>query len=238
MKQRQPGKLGFTLPEVIIAIIILSTTSIAVLSTVIFLMGMIELNNNQIIATNLAREGLEIVRNQRDTNWRYWSGSLRNSWNNGFDGITSFDRETKVLSTINMVTPANVEHLFFAVEPNPISITLIDADVTQDGAQETTVENICDSPDERYRLFYNATDGYHTTEQAGDTASPFYRVLVVTHYDNTMSITQPDNTDAEKNANVIKATSIVTYCHNDTPRTTELETYLTDWYQRSSQTDT
>jgi len=90
---------GQTLIETIVAIGILTTGIIGGLSLAIFALGASDVAIKQIVATNLAREGIEIVRNMRDTNWL--EGTLSDcssgighpnqdcytSWADGFPGI-------------------------------------------------------------------------------------------------------------------------------------------------------
>lgn len=72
---------GETLIETIIALSILAI-GITIASTVI-LNSMRNLTNakNRVIAINLAREGIEAMRNVRDTNWLYYSDRRRQCWN-------------------------------------------------------------------------------------------------------------------------------------------------------------
>jgi hypothetical protein len=60
---------GQTLIETIIAIFVLTTALVSSLALVIYVLSNSGLNQNQIIATNLAREGVEIMRKRRDSNW-------------------------------------------------------------------------------------------------------------------------------------------------------------------------
>lgn len=239
MKKQLRSKPGFTLPEVIIALMVLSMTSIAAVNAIIYIFGFIQLNQSQIIATNLAREGIEIIRNQRDTNWMYWSGSMRDSWNNSFDGVTDIDRsDMSIDAPIVAVNPESVEHLYYIVQRNPFDIELVLSDENGDGNRAETIEDLCANPDDAYRLYYNDADGYNINNDAGDAETSFYRTVEITYFDEDMNITEPDNSYAgHNNANVVRVVSMVGYCHNGTVRLTELETYLTDWYQRTSQTD-
>ncbi len=71
------NKRGFTLTEVMIAMAILS---VAIVSTSNLLVGLISSNRNNVAtlqAYYLAQEGLEAIRNIRDTNWLHnvpWNG--------------------------------------------------------------------------------------------------------------------------------------------------------------------
>jgi prepilin-type N-terminal cleavage/methylation domain-containing protein len=60
---------GFTLMEVIVAVAVITTAIVGAMALVSFSVSSISLNKSKITATNLAQEGLEIVRNIRDSNW-------------------------------------------------------------------------------------------------------------------------------------------------------------------------
>ncbi len=63
------GDAGFTLIEGIIATGIISTALIVGLSLAYSNLTAAQANSDRIIAANLAREGLEVMRNVRDSNW-------------------------------------------------------------------------------------------------------------------------------------------------------------------------
>lgn len=80
---------GFTLTEVMIGIMILT---VAIVSATSLLVGLISTNQNNLTtlqAYYLAQEGLEAVRNIRDTNWLHnlgWMGKdSQQLWGNKFD---------------------------------------------------------------------------------------------------------------------------------------------------------
>lgn len=253
---KRKQKPGFTLPEVIIAVMILSMTSVASVNLIIFLMQFAELNNNSVIATNLAREGIEIVRNQRDTNWMRWGGSLRESWDNGFDGAT--DIKGEIYAYPGDIVPAsptvdlNTRYFYFLGDRSagqsvagPITLELWKA---TDSANE--IEDILDESaafgtnDGLHRLYYNPDQGFvHDTLANEET--DFYRVIEVSYYQADYVTTFPegatpssaDNMYSTNDANTAKVRSIVGYKHNGRWKYITLETYLTDWYMRDSQND-
>jgi type II secretory pathway pseudopilin PulG len=63
---------GQTLIETIAAIFILTTALTAGLALTIYVLANSEVNENELVATELAREGVEVVRMMRDTNWLAW----------------------------------------------------------------------------------------------------------------------------------------------------------------------
>ncbi len=73
---------GYTILEVLVALSILITGIFAVLTLTVSSMSNTDAALDYLVAGNLAREGIELVRNKRDTNW-YLSG-------NAFDaGLTN-----------------------------------------------------------------------------------------------------------------------------------------------------
>ncbi|MFH0923395.1 MAG: hypothetical protein V1825_01545 [Candidatus Falkowbacteria bacterium] len=62
-------KNGFSVLEVLIAVLIITMGMIGVLSLVLQNIQVQHINKNNLIASQLAQEGIELVRNIRDTNW-------------------------------------------------------------------------------------------------------------------------------------------------------------------------
>lgn len=84
---RKKNNQGQTLMETILAIGLLTTVVIGCLGLGIYSVRIGRFSQNQLIAANLAREGLEYVRNVRDTNWlkgQAWdtnlSGCATSNW--------------------------------------------------------------------------------------------------------------------------------------------------------------
>ena len=81
MKNNNNKKSAFSLLE---TIVVLAVVTIGLLSIMTLMTNSLKaqtLNRNTLVAYNLAQEGLELIRNVRDTNWR--SGL---TWNQGFVG--------------------------------------------------------------------------------------------------------------------------------------------------------
>ncbi|MEK7097409.1 MAG: type II secretion system protein [Patescibacteria group bacterium] len=79
---------GFTLLEVIVVIFIVSLGLLGVLSLTTQNIRVQYINKNNLIASQLAQEGLELARNIRDTNWLIPG----NDWNQGLaDGTYKID---------------------------------------------------------------------------------------------------------------------------------------------------
>ena len=68
-KKTAMNNKGFTLIETIVAIAILTTGILGGLALAVYALGASDVALKQIIATHLAREGIEAVRSRRDRNW-------------------------------------------------------------------------------------------------------------------------------------------------------------------------
>ncbi|MCF7795407.1 hypothetical protein K9M50_03545 [Patescibacteria group bacterium] len=63
------NKAGFSLMEVMSVLFIVMVGMVGVMSLVLQNIQVKEINTNRIIAHQLAQEGIELIRKQRDTNW-------------------------------------------------------------------------------------------------------------------------------------------------------------------------
>lgn len=72
MKKR---KYWFTMLEVILVLMIISTALISVITGVARTVNYVSEMKQRTLALNLAKEGIETVYNIRDTNWRRWSAT-------------------------------------------------------------------------------------------------------------------------------------------------------------------
>ncbi|MEK7583844.1 MAG: hypothetical protein AAB490_01250, partial [Patescibacteria group bacterium] len=80
---------GFTLIEGIISIGIISTAMMVGLGLAVSNLTAAQANSDRIIAANLAREGIEVVRHVRDSNWLRQDANVDKDGNTG-DGILTF----------------------------------------------------------------------------------------------------------------------------------------------------
>ena len=74
---------GFTLMEAIVAIFLITTGIVGVLALVTQTISSATLSTQRLTAAYLAQEGIEIVRNIRDTNWLEQYTNPANSWDEG-----------------------------------------------------------------------------------------------------------------------------------------------------------
>ncbi len=79
-KIKMKKKVGFTLIEVIIVLIILSTGIITAVEVIRYGLNFMDKTRKKVIAINLAREGMEWMYNIRDTNFKRWAGLKDKCW--------------------------------------------------------------------------------------------------------------------------------------------------------------
>jgi len=80
------GRRGFTLIEIMVAILVMSVGILGVFSLVPMAISLGTDNSDKFTASQLALEGLEIVRNIRDSNWLEQNIDPDNAWNEGLMG--------------------------------------------------------------------------------------------------------------------------------------------------------
>ncbi|KPJ71791.1 hypothetical protein AMJ50_00425 [Parcubacteria bacterium DG_74_3] len=73
---------GFTMMEVLAAIFVITTGILGVFSLVQQVISLTTISSSRLVATYLTQEGLEIVRNIRDTNWLQ-ARSATTTWEDG-----------------------------------------------------------------------------------------------------------------------------------------------------------
>lgn len=100
MIKNKKNLLGQGLMEVIVAIAIITTGIAGTITLTYSNLRSNETSFNQIVAANLAREGIEVIRNIRDENWlqgKTWIQGFKNMTANptDYDGIINFDKATK-----------------------------------------------------------------------------------------------------------------------------------------------
>ena len=129
---------------------------------------------NKILAINIAREGIEGVRNIRDTNWLKYSGDRRNKWlcyNTNYNN--NWDKEC-----------GNNIYEYFSIDfdENHKSFFLKDPDGLNDTIESQELLNLKDTSTDwsEYRLYKDSNSRY--THNAGTLSNPnpatiFYRQI-------------------------------------------------------------
>ncbi|MBU0722425.1 hypothetical protein KKA93_03155 [Patescibacteria group bacterium] len=90
---------GISILEVVVAMMIITMGMVGVLSLVIQNVKAQYINKNVLIASGLAQEGLELVRNARDLNWL----TPGNDWNKDIAGTYTIDygRHINIVNSID-----------------------------------------------------------------------------------------------------------------------------------------
>jgi type II secretory pathway pseudopilin PulG len=101
------NKRGETIAETIIALVILTVGITLASGMMASSMRNMHSSKNRVIAVNIAREGIEAVRNIRDTNWLKFSGHRRDCWNHMpiAMGNGSTDADVCTKTTPNWIQP-------------------------------------------------------------------------------------------------------------------------------------
>ncbi len=105
------GQTGFTLVELVIALSVFTVGIMATFTLSLANVNTADENYQDILAANLAREGIELVRNIRDTNWLRMEanddcdlntpGTQICSWNHGLDwGISKVQYNSSALAEV------------------------------------------------------------------------------------------------------------------------------------------
>lgn len=97
---------GFTLLEVVIAIFIFLVGVTGTLFLITRTVGQMNLFPSQLIASYLTQEGIEIIRNIRDTNYLEQATDAANPWNEGLTGCST-GTSCEADYTTGSVTDAN-----------------------------------------------------------------------------------------------------------------------------------
>ncbi|MBX4205129.1 MAG: type II secretion system GspH family protein [Candidatus Doudnabacteria bacterium] len=193
MMRKTNSQSGQTLLETIIAIFILTTVLTAGLSLTIYSLSHSDRTGEEIIATNLAREAIDVVRNMRDTNWLESDG--RATYDLATDcaiGANTFSCFPKAWEGVPL--SAGSSHYYpltagtYRLEFDPV----------------TNSWNLAVSP-VSYAM-YRDTDGYYSYSALGAVGVPIYsRKIVITHiYGNPFSAS-----DNPTNLSELRVTAVV-----------------------------
>ncbi|MCK5472059.1 hypothetical protein KAI54_02630 [Candidatus Gracilibacteria bacterium] len=208
------SRKGETLVEVSVALVLLVVGALSALR----LLGLAGISNQitkeRVIATNLAREGLEAVRNIRDTNWLRFAGERRRCWNN-LDASSCLDGNSDGIPD----DPIEHQKYYFTKFDNVNFRWELDATGL---VARLDLRNGLDASDSGYRLQLNANGVYNHDAVGTDT---IYFREIYTEY------IEPDQTlAANESANILRVTSKVEWIDrgkiNDVTLTTLLADYL------------
>lgn len=92
LKRQNSQRPAFTLLETVTVLFIISVGLVGILSLTVKSANVQNSNKNLLIASQLAQEGLELVRNVRDTNWLLSTSSAPIAWDRYIEGSPSGNR--------------------------------------------------------------------------------------------------------------------------------------------------
>lgn len=196
---------GQTLVETMVAIFILVMGITAALGLAIYSLNATSLVNKQIVGMGLAREGMEAVKNMRDTNWLQ-SGQFDGSCNCYLDWESSY----------------------YNIKPNGSQTYVLNSHPTALPYWSLTQES------SNFRLSYDSTVAsgkYYFPNSIGGTAGDYYRRITLTENSSAPYNATSPRLDVITDVwwNDKKCPSAPTYEQSKTSCRIRLQTYLTNW---------
>jgi len=199
----------------------------------------INTSKNRVIAVNLAREGIEAVRNMRDTNWLKYSSKRRTCWNhmpssnpaeacNGDSPITpgryivykSEDQRWR-LQQINEADTFDETFLY-----------TVDIDTSFDTDSDGNKENDSDMYNHRISDIDDEFDNY-ALGRKNATLTTFHRIITIDYLDNNGTPLGEGNPVTDE-YNRMEVTADITWARGGVTHSTELKTHLTDYLGRDN----
>lgn len=211
---------GFTLPEVLVSLAVLTMVIVASTNLVVSIIRTNNDNINTLMAYGLAQEGLEGFRNVRDSNWLL---------------SADFEGMVKWTNIWGVDFPLKAEEKFYVIDLfnlGDASQNIVDSVDQITGNAPWRLEDVDDSELDKESLvkkfFATGDSGFRYGHKAIKSRfendfdeTPFHRYLVVKglEYDEDNKLTQ------------MRVTSIVYWKDGGRDRRVELTTELTDWNQ-------
>ncbi len=240
---------GDSILEVVIATALLSTVLIATFSILDRAVRTNANVKNRIIALNIAREGIEAVRNIRDTNWLKYSGDRRGKW-------LCLDTTGDPNSCLNTTTGNTIDSgdtgTYYLVEFNDASGRYYLSLNEEGGGTISQSEiDISTGPDPHpfYRLFIDPSTNRYTYTDAGNGRTEFHRQIYIEKLNpynggstpcfcDGVNSTCVSNEDRDGTNNCeeghIKVVSKVQWKEEGRTRTSTLEAHLYDFFERDA----
>ena len=230
---------GESLLEVVVAVTFLTVVFASIFSVLIRASATNTNVVNRVVAINIAREGMEAVRNIRDTNWLKYSGDRRGKW--------------LCLDTIDeTLLPSPLTHLDNIKTLSACSSGIVSASMnfikTEDGVYrvafssagryllEPTGETLTENkilPEEEFRL-HQDINGRFSHDNTGEIL-PFYRQIKLVPETRALA-TDPCDPDTESCPQDVRLRVLVRvqWIEGNSVRSIDLETYLYDFLGRDS----
>jgi len=187
-------------------------------------------SRDRIMAVNIAREGLEAVRNIRDTNWLKFSGNRRECWNHLPQSSASDTCDANTASlliapdTYLVYRDINKRWRLLTQDTRDAQLFTMDIDPNTDSDGDGKKQNDAD--------IYNPK----ITPALGGSDDPWGSQTDKSLFKRTITIGYLDNTDGTGSVsdNRMVVTSTVTWVTSQGTSTVELTTHLTDYLGRDN----
>lgn len=203
---------AFSIIEVMIWILIFTSWMISIYLVIDWSLNLVEDSKNKIIASNLAREDIEIIKNIRNTNFdsyrNWWYFDVWNDWT--FENIFETEKNY-ILSNDNIVSNENYIS-------NDINIKM--EELT--GVPEVSIENIKNGTIENINLKLIEWSYYSYSSYTNWEKTPFYKYTTIT------PIEYIKNNEDILNQKAVKVTTKVYWYYKDL-KDVEVSTILTNW---------
>lgn len=211
---------GVSLIETLVALFILVLGVTAALSLVGYVSNITAATRYKIIATNLAREGIEAVRNIRDSNWVFYgAGGARDHWD---DWDSSWKQRDKTTTP----TPGQELRYKLVLQAGGASESVTDPSLAY-----KLIPLLNPNSDEEARVYVRKGGAglpedaaFYTQNEGEGEATIFARRI---------SIRYPFTPAAEGN-NLVEVTSKVSWRDGERQSQVTLVTNLSDWWQRDN----
>lgn len=209
---------GETIIEVLVATLIFA---IVVVSTFVAISHAFSSSSNihhRLQALNMAREGIEAVRNIRDTNWLKYSGDRRGKWMCIDTASTDCGATLGTDPTYFTIDYDGTNQRYYLEKMDGAASATLDVEGTLDDFAP-------------YQLYWDDTNSRTTHASTGNDPLIFYRQIEL---EEELNYACSGNQCDEKRAHVV---SRVQWFDGRAPRSITLETYLYDFYARNSYDD-
>ncbi len=231
----QNNQQGQTLVETVVAIFIMVMGVTSALGLAIYSLNASTSISKQIIAVGLAREGIEVLKNMRDTNW------LRDTLEEDcYDYVTQTKSASCYASWLNPTGGTN----YNIDPPSDLKTYSIEYDGSNELMWELNNETI--QQVSKYALNYDPTaaNGLYFPSPSGGASSDFFRKITLEKVSDTGPF--PYSSDAptyryavlkvtsqvwwkDKNCPIRSGGDVPDYQTTDTKCLITLNTYLTNW---------
>lgn len=234
---------GETLAETIIALLIMAigiTFSGTILASSL---GNISSSKSRVIAVNIAREGIEAMRNIRDTNWLRFSGNRRDCWNHLpgplVDDEEACDGTTPLIESGDYMVYKDFSQRWRLQPPDSAfdnrQLYLMDIDPLKDTNGDRNAENDEDIYNHRITFDNSSAPLLEDNPLGYNRSKPtiYKRQISINYLDNAGNAL-PAGAPVTTAYNRMVVTSVVTWVASGRALSVTLITHLTDYLGRDN----